>query len=106
MFIPAAIAIALLQPSATARALPDGATDVTSNVSNVPNFLVYYSVTAGCVENANPASTKTSYLARLVQGTTLVDVSVEIYASTPERARTQVRAILQKVGTLDYAALK
>lgn len=196
MSILAAIAIVLLQSSAKARALPDGATAVTSNAADVPAFMVslteggslpseakatcdnraagsfqstaglilehyypdakavleqkvqympgikataqseydqaetassnprfirksglafetidgaqgaYYTVTAGCVEDANPASTKVYYLARLVQDATYADIRVEMYASSPDSARTQVRAIMQKVKTLNYASLK
>lgn len=66
----------------------------------------YFTVTYGCVQDANPTSTVTYYTAHSTQDSNWLIVSVEMYAAGPDLARKYALDIIQKVKSLDYASLK
>jgi len=66
----------------------------------------YFTVTYGCVQDANPASTVTYYTAHSTQDSNWLIVSIQMYAAGPDLARKYALEILQKVKALDYASLK
>jgi hypothetical protein len=66
----------------------------------------YFTVTYGCVQDANPTSTVTYYTAHSTQDSNWLIVSIAMYAAGPDLARKYALDILQKVKALDYASVK
>ena len=68
--------------------------------------VAYFVTTRPCVMDKNPKSTSVDMFARLIHDTTYADVAIRMFAANPDAARTYLREMLQKVGTLDYASIK
>lgn len=66
----------------------------------------YYFETRECIQDAHPTATRILYRARLIQATTLVDISVKMHAKNPDAARKYATEMMQKIAALNYTAVK
>ena len=67
---------------------------------------MYFVATRPCVQDANPTSSQVSYMVRVIHDTTYADIRITMYAASPDAARKYAREMMQKIGTLNYAAMK
>jgi hypothetical protein len=66
----------------------------------------YFIAKGDCIQDAHPSATRVRYYARLIHDTTYADITIAMYAMTPDAARKYAREMLQKIGGLNYASVK